>query len=79
MKTPEQNRNNKRTEIERFDFLSNEYKRAWLLVGLANARVKKLHARELSRNQRIPRFDVIPQDDWPVEQFLLHIGIFPAV
>ena len=59
MKTPEQNRNNKRTEIERFDFLSNGYKRAWLLVGLANARVKKLHARELSRNQRIPRFDVI--------------------
>ena len=27
----------KRTEIERFDWLSNGYKRAWLLVGEANA------------------------------------------
>ena len=78
-KTREQNRNNKRTEIERFDSLSNRYKRAWLLVGLANARVKKLHARELSRNQWILRFDVILQDDWPVEQCLLHIRVFPAV
>ena len=34
MKTREQNSNNKRTEIERFAIgLSNEYKRAWLLVG----------------------------------------------
>ena len=35
MKTREQNRNNKRTEIERFDLigLSNGYKRARLLVG----------------------------------------------
>ena len=37
MKTREQNRNNKRTEIERFDWLSNGYQRAWLLVGEANA------------------------------------------
>ena len=61
VKTREQNRNNKRTEIER-----NEYKHAWLLVGQAKARVKKLHARELSRNQPILRFDV--------EQCLLHTG-----
>ena len=27
--------------------LSNKYKRAWLLVGYANARVKNLHAQEL--------------------------------
>ena len=33
MKTREQSRNNKRMEIERFDWLSNRYKRAWLLVG----------------------------------------------
>ena len=37
MKTREQDTNNKRTEIERFDWLSNGYKRAWLLVGEANA------------------------------------------
>ena len=58
---------------------SRHEKLAWLLVGLANARVKKLHARELSRNQWILRFDVILQDDWPVEQCLLHIRVFPAV
>ena len=40
MKTREQNRNNKRTEIERFDwFIERTDKRAWLLIGEANARV----------------------------------------
>ena len=34
MKTREQNRNNKRTEIERFDwFIERTDKRAWLLIG----------------------------------------------
>ena len=56
--------------------LSNGYKRARLLVGWANARVRKLHTRELSRNQPIPRFDVILQQDWPIEQCLLHISVF---
>ena len=37
---------------------------------------KKLHARELSRNQSILRFDVILQHDWPIEQWLLHIRVF---
>ena len=46
----------------------------WLLVGYANARVKKRHARERCRNQLILRFDVILQHDWPIEQCLLHIG-----
>ena len=59
MKTREQNRNNKRTEIQHLTGLSNGYKRAWLLVGSANAPVKKLHAREIPRNQSILRFDVI--------------------
>ena len=56
--------------------LSKGYKRAWLLVGWANARVKRLHALELSRNQSILRFDVILQHDWPIEQCLLHISVF---
>ena len=47
-----------------------------LLVGSANARLKKLHARELSRNQSILRFDVTFQHDWPIEQCLLHIRVF---
>ena len=76
MKAHEQNRNNKRTEIERFDwFIERTDKRTWLFIGLANAQVKKLHARELSRNQPILRFDVILQHDWPIEQCLLHIRV----
>ena len=31
---------------------------------------------ELSRNQLIVHFDVIPQHDWPIEQCLLHIRVF---
>ena len=46
------------------------------LVGWANARVKKLNARELSRNQPILRFDVILQHDWPIEQCLLRVSVF---
>ena len=38
--------------------------------------MKKLHARELSRNQPILRFDVILQHDWPIEKCLLHIRVF---
>ena len=59
MKTREQNRNNKRTEIERFDWFIER------MVGEVNAWVKKLHAREHSRNQSILRFDVKLQHDWP--------------
>ena len=52
MKTREQNINNKRTEIERFD---------WFIQRIQTrvVRVKKLHARELFRNKSIFRFDVI--------------------
>ena len=38
--------------------------------------MKKLHARELSGNHSILRFDVILQHDWPIEQCLLHIRVF---
>ena len=49
----------------------------WLVYRTdTNAQVKKLHARELSRNQSIPHFDVILQHDWPVEQCLLLISVF---
>ena len=46
------------------------------MVGQADAPVKKFHARELSRNQSILRFDVILQHDWPIEQCFLHIRVF---
>ena len=42
----------------------------------ANARLKNRHARELSRNQSILRFDATLQHDWPIEQCLLHIRVF---
>ena len=41
--------------------------------------VKKRHPRELSRNQPILRFDVILQDDWPIEKCLRHIRILFGV
>ena len=37
---------------------------------------KKLHARELSRNQSTLRFDVILQHNWPIERCLLHVKVF---
>ena len=49
------------------------------LIGLSNGSKRsseKLHARELSRNKLILRFDVTVQHDWPIEQCLLHIRVF---
>ena len=62
MKTREQNRNNKRTEIKRFDWFIERIQ-THLAFGWLS---------ELSRN----RFDVILQQDWPIEQCLLHIRVF---
>ena len=71
VKTREQNRNNKRSKIERFDSLveriQTRVRFGWLSKRLAE---------KLSRNQSILRFDVIPQHDWPIEQCLLHTEIF---
>ena len=61
MKTHEQNRNSKQTEIERIDWLIERIQTRVGFGWLANARLKKLHARELSRNKSILRFDVILQ------------------
>ena len=77
MKTREQNRNNKRAKIERFDsFVERIQTRVsfgWLSKRLAE---KNFMPEELSRNQSILRFDVILQHDWPIEQCLLHIRVF---
>ena len=59
MKMREQNRNQKGTERERFDWFIQWIQTRVAFGGQANARVKKLHARKLSRNQPILRFDVI--------------------
>ena len=71
VKMREQNRNNKRSKIERFDSLveriQTRVRFGWLSKRLAE---------KLSRNQSILRFDIIPQHDWPIEQCLLHTEIF---
>ena len=76
MKTRKQNRNNKRTELGRFDWFIERMQTRVDFGWLSNAGVKNLHARELSRNQPILCFDVILQHDWPIEQCLLHIRVF---
>ena len=77
MKTYEQNRNNKRTEIGRFDWFIERIQTRVACDWLSERPGKKLvHARELSRNQPILRFDVIMQHNWPIEQCLLHIRVF---
>ena len=77
MKTREQNRNNKRTEIELFDwFIERTQTRVAFGWISEHSGEKKLHARELSRNQPILRFDVVLEHDWPIEQCLLHIRVF---
>ena len=73
MKTRKQNRNNKRTEIERFDWFVERIQTrvafGWLSERSAE---KNFMPEELSRY----RFDVILQHDWQIEQCLLRIRVF---
>ena len=70
MKTREQNRNNKRTEIERSDW-SIERIQTRVAFGWLSERSRE----KLSRNQPVLRFDVILQHVWLIEQCLLHIRV----
>jgi len=72
IKTREQNRNNKRPEIERFDSFIERIQTRLAFGWLS----ERSGAREVSRNEPILRFDVILQHDWPVKQCLLHIRVF---
>ena len=77
MKTREQNRNNKRTEIEQYDW---SVERIQTLVAFdwfsERSGEKTCHARELSRNQSTLCFDVMLQHHWPIEGCPLHIRVF---
>ena len=74
MKTREQNRNNKRTEIERFDWFVERIQTLVAFGWLSECSGgKKLHTRELSGNQSILRFDVILKYDLPIEQCRFHM------
>ena len=66
MKTREQKRSNKRTEIERFDWLIERIQTRVAFGWLSERWLKKRHVRELSRNKSILRFDVILQHKWPI-------------
>ena len=72
-------RNKKWMEIEQFDWfiilMDTSTFGFWFQVK-RTLRWKNSHARELSRNQAILRFDVIPQHNWPIKQCLLHIRVF---
>ena len=71
MKTREQNKNNKRAKIKRFDwFIERIQTHLWLVKRTLCW--KNFMPEELSRN----RFDVILQHDWSIEQCLLHIRVF---
>ena len=76
MKKREQNRNNKRTEIERFDWFIERIKTRVAFGWLSERPGEKTSCRELSRNHPIHRFDVILQRDWPIEQCLPRIRVF---
>ena len=74
--TREQNRNNKRTEIERFDWFIERIQTRVAFGWLSENSGEKTSCPELSRNQSILRFDVILQFDWAIKQCLLNVRVF---
>ena len=74
MKTREQNRNNKRMDIERCDRFIERIQTRVAFGWLSERSGDK--TRELSRNQSILGSDVILQHDWQIKQCLLHIKGF---
>ena len=74
--TREQNRNNKRTEIERFDWFIERIQTRVAFGWLSERLGETTSCPELSRNLLILRFDFILQHNWPIEQCLLHIRVW---
>ena len=65
MKTHEQNRNNKQTEIERFDWFFERVAFGWLSKRSGKT---KFMLKDLLETNRYFAFEVIPQHDWSIEQ-----------
>ena len=76
MKKREQNGNNKRTEILRFEWFIERIQTRVAVGWLSERSDEKTSCPRISRNQKILRFDVIMQQNWPSEQCLLHIRFF---
>ena len=74
IKTREQNSNNIRTEIERFNWFAKRMQTG-VAFGWLSERTgeKNFMSAKLSRNQSILRFDVILRHDWPIKQCFLCI------
>ena len=68
MKTRQQNRNNERTEIERCDWFIKRIQTCVAFAWLSERWGEKTSRLRTFYNQSIPRFDVILQHDWPIEQ-----------
>ena len=74
MKTHEKNRNNKRTEIARFDWFVERIQTLVAFGWLSEYSGEKTsYPAELFGNQSILLFDVILKYDWPMEQCLLYM------
>ena len=64
-------------EIEQYDWFVERIQTLVAFDWLSERSGEKTsHARELSRNQSILRFDVMLQHHWPIEGCLLHIRVF---
>ena len=74
IKTGEQNRNNRQTKIEQFDWFIKWIQICVAFGWLSKRSGGKLHARELSVNQPILLFDIILQHYWPIEQLSPYWG-----
>ena len=79
LKTRKKNRNNKRMEIERFDWFIERIQTHVAFGWLSKRSSEKLHCRELSRNQSnyfaLMSYCNPLQHDWLIEQCLLHIRV----
>ena len=79
MKTREQNRKSKRTEIERFDWfierIQTQVAFGWLIEHSENMPENFL---EINRYFALTSYCNQLQHDWPIDQCLLHIRFFLA-
>ena len=76
MKTREQNRNNKQTEIERFDWFIERIQTRVAFGWLSERSGEKTSCPRTFYKSSDTSLDVILQHDWPIKQRLLHIRVF---
>ena len=80
MKTREQNRKNKRTEIERFDWfiewIQTQVAFGWLIEHSGKKNFMPENFLEINRYFAFTSYCNQLQHDWPIDQCLLHIRFF---